>query len=398
MHNTTTPQSVENTAAPYPMGDGLTAFRQFTKAAAPVRSSAVFPPFQSPDLGFYCPLNWEAEPSDLVVGLRPTPPIFVAVDPDRVCRDFFMPMRWGPLLEQLQTVQQFSDSTLRLDAAAVSGRSRSPQRKPLRLAQLQNTYMARILDADLSGLSEFEFSESVKLFIRLYDELEIRRHRTEANAAPAMSPRSLNQLHCDLFKGLAHRVSAELKTSAFQKICRNRLNNTMTNIRTKSAYIDGLLESDPVLTVLRIDLGYSRKLVKELTVERVSSDFKDFLNKRRRNKIFSNERGYIWKLQNCDGRGLHYHLILFFGGDDVQSLQHLAQQVGQYWTKVTFGQGDYQDCSMSPHPYKRMGIGTVRRSDVERRAVLLDIVTYLCQQDQALKVRGARVIDQGRLK
>lgn len=167
--------------------------------------------------------------------------------------------------------------------------------------------------------------------------------------------------------------------------------------------IDLMLNQHSRVCVIRIDLEYTRddptKYVHPLNsadypndylIEKVKRDFKRFLNGLRQLKIADHLVGYAWRLQFGAQRGYHYHFIAFFNGNKVGSHWYYADQIGQYWSKVAGQHGFFFNCHNDHLPYKRDGIGMVRRKDKDKIKALRKAAAYLGHQDQLLQVRTGK--------
>ena len=306
---------------------------------------------------------------------------------------------WGPLLQQLQTIDYFVRDALRLKLPAESGK-RLPRKKFTNLAQLQDAYLKRIFAIDLPRYPDFQFSEHIHLFIRHLDSLEIKRKLTELTSPtyPPPTRKAIAETTSKLFSDLATGICAEGQGAAFKKLCKDRQTNIQRNVVNYCGYVDDVLERNSPLLVLRIDLAYTPAAVQFLNIQKVRADMKRFLNNQRHKKLFAGQKGFLWKLQNIDQRGLHFHVMLLFADTDANQQQSLTQQIGDYWTQVTGGRGCHQDCNLSDHPYRRIGIGTVNRHDTAKVADIHSVITYLCKRDQALTVKGVPVIHHARLR
>jgi hypothetical protein len=110
-----------------------------------------------------------------------------------------------------------------------------------------------------------------------------------------------------------------------------------------------------------------------------------FLNNRRGKALYSNLKGYIWRLEYGKQKGHHFHLFFFFDGSKVHKDEHLANLIGKDWIKVTNGEGGYHNCNANKQNYKHVGIGMISHGDTEKRLILLDVVAYMHKQDQILR-------------
>lgn len=307
---------------------------------------------------------------------------------------------WSSLLAQLQTVDLFVRDALLLNKPAVSN-SLASIPAAANLAWLGKRYMHKILDTELPGYPDLQYSEHINLFLKHVNTPQFRRQLDDANTTTC-APTPINMVvdtkRDMLFKTLVHNICAEGHSAAFKKICSDRQGNIQQNIKNYCTYVDEIVARYVELRVVRIDLEYTPMAVQGLTIDQARKDLNRFLNNRRHKKLFAGQMGFIWKLENSDGRGLHFHLISFHIGADLTQQQHLAQQIGEYWIKVTQQRGSYRDCSRSDYSFKRLGIGRLCKGVPEMRANIFSVIKYLCKRDQALSIKGVPVIRHGQFK
>lgn len=421
------PAEVTGYGSLHPPTTGIATPSSIAILKPPRPKAQVFTPFSNNDLMDYDEFNWEATDGDLVVSYPDAsgagnvfvltctnqtaccqPPTLGLAQPYQITNgtnhDVFAARKstrfyWGTFLQQLQTIDYFTRDALRLKLLAAPGK-RLPRKKFVNLAQLQDAYMKRIFSIDLPRYPDFQFSEHIHLFIRHLDSLEINKKLAEltAPAYPPLTRKVLAETASKLFSALSTGICSEGHGAAFKKLCKDRQTNIQRNVVNYCGYVDAVLERNSPLLVLRIDLAYTPAAVQFLDIQQVRADIKRFLNNQRHKKIFAGQKGFLWKLQNIDQRGLHFHMMLLFADTDDNQQQSLTQQVGDYWTQVTGGRGCYQDCNLSNHPYKRIGIGTVIRHDIAKVADIHSVINYLCKRDQALTVKGVPVFHHARLK
>lgn len=389
----------------------------------------IFTPFSCNDLGDYSELNWEALDGGpvlshpMVTGVSHTPGPGNPTMPstfqirnsgpvqwhqptnstthDAIPNPIVTGAFWSALLPRLETVDHFVRDAMRLKRPTVASAG-APSPKRLEMTWLRDRHMTKILETELPDLPDFQFSEHVNLFLRHFGAPEFKARLAGAftTTNPPRDRQVANEMAFNLFSSLAMSICAEGHSAAFKKLCTDRQGNINENIKNYCDYVDAVLARNLVLQVLRIDLTYNPASAQDLSIDQARDDMNRFQNNLRHKKLFAGQRGYIWKMENSNRRGLHFHLISFFANTEAVASQQqsLAQQIGEYWMKVTGQRGCYQDCSQSDYPYKRMGIGMLNQNDIQRRADLHRIVTYLCKRDQALSIKDVPVIHHGRVK
>lgn len=91
------------------------------------------------------------------------------------------------------------------------------------------------------------------------------------------------------------------------------------------------------LLVLRVDLYYQ-----ELTgLAQLQQDRQQFFKRSDREGCFQGLVHYIWVVEYGTQKGLHLHLLAFYDGHKHQKDTYIAQQLGEYWVRVTEGRGAY---------------------------------------------------------
>ena len=155
--------------------------------------------------------------------------------------------------------------------------------------------------------------------------------------------------------------------------------------RQVELYINRLFDNKSRLLVLRIDLGYHQELAHIISADQAMADLNHFMNNRRSNShLFADWLGYIRKTEWSADKGMHFHMIIFYDGQQRQKDTYWTQAIGEYWKLITGGRGYYWNCNdKSNNDYVRYGIGMVEHHDLEKRKILLeDVAKYLTKVEQ----------------
>lgn len=155
--------------------------------------------------------------------------------------------------------------------------------------------------------------------------------------------------------------------------------------RQVQLYIDALINCKSRLLVLRIDLGYHKEIAHNTSAEQAMADLNHLMNNRRGNpRLFGDMVGYIRKTEWSAEKGIHFHMIIFFDGQQRQKDTYWTQAIGEYWQQVTGLRGVYWNCNdKRNNDYVRYGIGMVEHHDLEKRKILLeDVAKYLTKVEQ----------------
>ena len=186
-----------------------------------------------------------------------------------------------------------------------------------------------------------------------------------------------------LLKEEAENAQFQLRLKVFNKLPEKNYNSL-------KRYIDTLFNRYARLLVIRIDLGYAAKHRNFMDESQRIDEYQQARNDRARlynnskkNSLFDNLVGYVWKLEYGLTKGFHYHLILFFDGSKVCQDVYIAKQVGEYWNKlIPNDQGRYWNCNANKTDYQKLGIGMINHFDLDLRENLLDYVSrYLIKTD-----------------
>ncbi|MCF5053071.1 hypothetical protein GIW50_07420 [Pseudomonas syringae] len=83
--------------------------------------------------------------------------------------------------------------------------------------------------------------------------------------------------------------------------------------------------------------------------------------------------------------------LLILGGAEVRSDFYKAQQIGELWEQLTAGRGYYYSCNAEKDQYgDEVGIGTIRRDDIQARTKVVKAMHYLTKDTQYLHLKPAR--------
>lgn len=174
-------------------------------------------------------------------------------------------------------------------------------------------------------------------------------------------------------------------------------------------YLNCLFDHYARLLVVRVDLGYLKETMKQVSVYDFNNHLKtlrDLISNKK--TCFEHLEGYAWAIEQGFDRGFHCHLLLIYQGNDRQKDTYLGQAVGEKWQVITNGLGSYFNCNDSA--YKRqfanrnqLGLGMVYREDDSKAATAENAINaglYLTdpdKADQAMKVmvQGMRTFGHG---
>ena len=239
------------------------------------------------------------------------------------------------------------------------------------------------------GLSkDYHYSAKVKLFIQCYLEFGYSSLWFED---PKKGTPSKGKLNWEIFNEFVSLIRTKTSDKNFKNSEKRQKNKVEQRLKNASFYVDRLFRNRNKLLVLRIDFSYRKDVLHETTPELAKKDLKKFLNNKRCNRsLFEHYDGYIWKFEYGPDKGYHFHMILFFNGDKIQSDSHWAMKIGEYWKNViTRGRGIYFNCNAYKHKYTHLGIGKIPRNNEQLVGNLKSyVIGYLAKTEQYLKAKS----------
>lgn len=255
-----------------------------------------------------------------------------------------------------------------------------------------------------SGSGNLQYSEYVQLFFDIVAEMNLRYYTFMAIHLKSDDPRyqmtggksflEFPAILCgELFNEFIKRIRKVAASVKFKRKVRARANNSKQNFQNYKEFIDDLFKVISELLVLRIECEYDKEIAHRITLEQAQKDRDHFLNNMRNNDLFKTVKGYIWKFEEGEIRGPHFHFIFFLDGSLSIKDDYLAEQFGRYWVEtVTQGRGIYYNCNRHPRNYKKLGIGIIDHADEIKRRNLMIVLKSLTKKEQYLKIKGVRTI------
>ena len=157
------------------------------------------------------------------------------------------------------------------------------------------------------------------------------------------------------------------------------------------AYVQRILKDHYKVLVIRVDLGYLKELMPNITVqdfyrhmESMRNLFKD------KNGCFKHLLGYGLALEQGTTKGYHAHLMLIYNGSERCQDWYLANEVIQKWQEITQGSG--YGVNNNTHEKKKqyadrglLGIGMIHRNQPLEMQNALNVASYLTQPEKYLQ-------------
>lgn len=171
-------------------------------------------------------------------------------------------------------------------------------------------------------------------------------------------------------------------------------------------YVQRILNDHYKVLVVRIDLGYLKASMSNITVQ----DFYNHIESMRhllkdKNGCFKHLLGYGLALEQGSSKGYHAHLMLIYNGSERCQDWYLANEVIQKWHEITQGLG-YGVNNNTPEKKKQyadrglLGIGMIHRNQPLEMQNALNVASYLTQpekfmQRMLIKPLGKRTFFKG---
>ena len=200
---------------------------------------------------------------------------------------------------------------------------------------------------------------------------------------------------------LTDRIRQLTGSKRFQRGKSDRRYQTKDNQASITEYVDRVLNRYSRSVVVRVDLHYLSVVQARLRVEAVFEDQDRLAREIERNQIFDHLSGYICSVEQGEERGYHIHAAFFFNGAEVRSDFYKARQIGELWEQITRGQGYCHSCNDDKDSYgDQLGIGVIRREDLDIRPNVHYAMRYLGKNTQHLRLKpvGAKCLRKGTLR
>ncbi len=150
-------------------------------------------------------------------------------------------------------------------------------------------------------------------------------------------------------------------------------------------YINALQDRYSKLNVIRVDLAYQKPYSDDITLDDANKHFNRMLNNRRNNNIFDDNIGYTCKKEYTKDKGVHFHTVFFYNGQNVKNDVLKAKQIGEYWVNtITNKKGSYHNCNLNAKKIygEKNAVGMLNHTDIDKRKKLDEAISYLCKEDE----------------
>lgn len=207
---------------------------------------------------------------------------------------------------------------------------------------------------------------------------------------PGSVERSTGKTHGETFNEVVKKVVEIVGSKQFRERLRVRRRNAERNEAKGLAIEQKVFENKSRQLVLMLHFGYQQPYRSQVTFEEIQKHRKKFFNNCRTNKLLQGIVDYIWKLEEGDESGLHLHVLIFYTADSCRDV-YIAQQLGEYWVKVTEGKGQYWNSNANKAFHEKyghgIGTGEINWDDDAKREALRENIRYMTKADQFLKMK-----------
>lgn len=252
---------------------------------------------------------------------------------------------------------------------------------------LGNTYFHRLNEFISRRDPNCFYCSPVELFFTACKELNLFSHRF-------VMPTAINAYgvtDAELFNRLIQKIREGGRMPQYRNKLAKEYSRMFGKFFKLVNYTDALFEHvRSRLILIRLDLKYHSDFAAKMKVGQAQEDLKHFFrNMSSKPSLFSDLVGYIWCLERGANGGFdHFHVVLFFSNDRLGIESHRAELIGKYWESVvTRGYGSYFSAHRSDYwkPWKPSSLGRIEYYDHQKRYGLLDLLAYLCKDEQKIR-------------
>lgn len=177
---------------------------------------------------------------------------------------------------------------------------------------------------------------------------------------------------------------------------RKRRKHCRKNYRSCVKWFGKYLNAYSKVLVLRLDLYYKYD-ISELTntspdfnrprhnvhcLMTIKADIESLLSDLRYDPIMKEIIGYLLKFEHGPYKGQHVHCIFLLDGHNHQKDVKWAEDIGQYWVKLTDGNGAYHNCNRNSSDYKYPCTGMISYDDENKIQNFCRCLAYFTKADQ----------------
>lgn len=236
----------------------------------------------------------------------------------------------------------------------------------------------------------------IAAFLRLLNNADLcaRIHEGKiVGADQIMTAERLNRLIQDYRKAISE--------VGFKKECLKYKRASVKNLKGVLNYLRHMQSRYSRLLILRVDLSWSDEHKTEITVDVARQCRQRLFRNMKKNPLFRNVLGTVWKLEYAPSRKFHYHMLFLLNGHKARQDVILAREFGKYWKEtITGGKGHYYNCNAHKDSYTECGLGRLERGDTSMEKGLLKAVSYMTKIDASARLvlpGNARTFGRGEI-
>lgn len=232
----------------------------------------------------------------------------------------------------------------------------------------------------LLGLFDSEHAYTEKPYAFL-DACWLFENIYQVDFSLAWSDRNLDMYrYADAMNGVVDKIRMSSRQDWFLRGQSDRRYEASCRANKIRNYVSGLLQRRSKLLFVRVDLGYAKFIRKDITIDRLHDDLREFLYLKDWHNLFEHLVGYVWTIEDGFRKGPHAHLLLIYSGSNVRQDITISEMVCRLWeNRVTYGIGSSRNCNAKKHEYHEIGIGMIERRDPAACERAVYFATYLAK-------------------
>ena len=222
-------------------------------------------------------------------------------------------------------------------------------------------------------------------FYRVAERLGLKLSTQQFNAA-MLDNGLMARTMCDKLNALVSAMREMQCDAAIKKLRHNGIRTAKNDYQSLIEYQARLFKIYTRLLVVRVDLGYKKKVSQSILPTDFLSHLKKFCVALQRHSVFKYLVGYALKIEHGADRGFHVHGLFFFDGSKVQQDIIRGKMIGEHWESlVPYDIGSYFNCNAKASNFYN-ALGMVEYHDRDKRQGLLYLIQYLMKTDSAARV------------
>ena len=227
-----------------------------------------------------------------------------------------------------------------------------------------------------------EYSTSIDAFKNIVQSVETRRGDVGIEEyLMQLSPKEISHLQTQIRN---HRSLHLAEIRLFRQQEKDNQDSFLE-------YVQRILHDHYKVLIVRVDLGYLKELMLNITVQDFYSHIESLRNLLKdKNGCFNHLLGYGLALEQGITKGYHAHLMLIYNGSERYQDWYLANEVIQKWHEITQGVG-YGVSSNTTEKKKQyadrglLGVGMIHRNQPVEMQNAMNVASYLTQPEKYLQ-------------